>query len=520
MKKRINQLDLFSGIGGFHMGFERAGYKVKSYFSEIDKHAIAVYKHKFKDAEYVGSVTDVRGADLPKIDLITFGSPCQDFSLAGRRKGMDGERSSLILEAIRLIGECRPGVFVWENVKGTFSSNAGEDFAAILQAFANIGGYRLEWQLCNTANYLPQNRERIYLVGYSTSTKRDWKGIFPLPSNDGQDPKQWDKIREASKPIGHRGTGGQQGKVYSDQGHSPTISAYTSADPTFVKVGYDYATDIRGNEQTPTLRSSGTNAYNTQHNWDMVKVGNYIDGEVEVYRKGDGKPLDPSIAPTITATEKSGGNHSDMAVLKVKSATKAGYEEATEGDSINLSQPNSETRRGRVGKGRAQTLETSCNQGVVQPIIGAIRGRNPENPNDNSKGIEYKQRFEHNKKGTSNALTSDVTMNMVVQPMVGDYRMDEGWRIRENGATPTITQHCSRDGISNGVKVIQPDYRIRRLTPIECERLQGFPDNHTAVGVYDGETKPISNTQRYKMCGNAVTVDVVHAIAKQITKIL
>ncbi len=508
MRKKINQLDLFSGIGGFHMGFERAGYKVKSYFSEIDKHAIAVYKHKFKDAEYVGSVTDVRGADLPKIDLITFGSPCQDFSLAGRRKGMDGERSSLILEAIRLIGECRPGVFIWENVKGTFSSNAGQDFAAILQAFANIGGYRLEWQLCNTANYLPQNRERIYLVGYSTSTKRDWKGIFPLPSNDGQDPQEWDKIREASKPIGHRGTGGQQGKVYSDQGHSPTISAYTSADPTFVKVGtwrthkdgqgfremedgncptipararedgsgqpvlkvgYDYATDIRGNEQTPTLRSSGVNSYTTKHNWDMVKVGNYIDGEVEVYRRGDGKPLDPNIAPTITATEKSGGNHSDMAVLKVKSATKAGYEEATEGDSVSLVQQSS-TRRGRVGKATAQTLGTSCNQGVVQPVqIG-----------------QSSQTFAH-KSGT----------------LIGEDGQD-AFTIRSSNP--------------NGVK--DQNYQIRRLTPVECERLQGFPDNHTAVGVYDGETKPISNTQRYKMCGNAVTVDVVHAIAKQITKIL
>src|SRR6056300_1592931 len=109
MRKKINQLDLFSGIGGFHMGLERAGYKVKSYFSEVDKHAIAVYKNQFKDAEYVGSVTDVRGEQLPKIDIITFGSPCQDFSLAGKRKGMGGDRSSLILEAIRLIEECRPG---------------------------------------------------------------------------------------------------------------------------------------------------------------------------------------------------------------------------------------------------------------------------------------------------------------------------------------------------------------------------------------------------------------------------
>ena len=163
----INQLDLFSGIGGFHLGFHNAGYKVNSYFSEIDSHAIQVYQNNFKEAKYVGTVTDVRGADLPRIDLITFGSPCQDFSLAGARKGMGGDRSSLITEAIRLINECRPSVFVWENVKGTFSSNNGEDFWAIIQAFANIGGYRLEWQLLNTKWFLPQNRERIYLVGYS-----------------------------------------------------------------------------------------------------------------------------------------------------------------------------------------------------------------------------------------------------------------------------------------------------------------------------------------------------------------
>jgi len=197
--KKINQLDLFSGIGGFHLGFEKAGYKVKSYFSEVDKHAIAVYKHKFKDSEYVGSVTDVRGADLPSIDLITFGSPCQDFSLAGKRKGMGGERSSLILEAIRLIGECRPRVFIWENVKGTFSSNSGEDFAAILQAFAHIGGYRLEWQLLNTSWFLPQNRERIYLVGYSTNTKRNWRGVFPIgEATKVSDREKWNERQEST----------------------------------------------------------------------------------------------------------------------------------------------------------------------------------------------------------------------------------------------------------------------------------------------------------------------------------
>ena len=332
--QEINQLDLFSGIGGFHLGFERAGYKVNSYFSEVDKHAVAVYKNQFKDSTYVGSVTDVRGEDLPRIDLITFGSPCQDFSLAGKRLGMGGERSSLITEAIRLIHECRPRVFIWENVKGTFSSNNGADFWAIIQAFANIGGYRCEWQLCNTSWFLPQNRERIYLVGYLAETRGDWGGVFPLGEGTG-------------KNIGL-------------QRHNPRANTIT--------------TRYTGNAN-----------------------GSFI-GECK--------------QPTQE--------------VKVKSATSKGYEVATEGDSINLSQPNSETRRGRVGKGKAQTLETSCNQAAVQ------------------------------------------------------------------------------------------DYRIRRLTPIECERLQGFPDNHTEYGNYDGEVKKMSNTQRYKQCGNAVTVDVVQAIANKL----
>lgn len=365
--KKITQLDLFSGIGGFHLGFERAGYKVKSYFSEIDKHAVAVYKNQFKDSEYVGSVIDIKGDELPNIDLITFGSPCQDFSLAGKRQGMQGERSSLILEAIRLISECRPRVFIWENVKGTFSSNSGEDFAAILQAFTNIGGYRLEWQLLNTSWFLPQNRERIYLVGYSTTTKRNWRGVFP--------------IGETSQS----------------------------------------------------------------------------NSELERTRK--------AVTKCLTARGQEG--HAGMQLINVKSATKQGYEVATEGDSINLSQPTSKTRRGRVGKQKANTLETSCNQAVVEPkIIGYTRD----------------------------------AQGKLTDRHLKDY---------------AGTIHTASGQGGNTDQYVQ-DYRIRRLTPIECERLQGFPDNHTQYGNYNGEIKEMSNTQRYKQCGNAVTVDVVQAIANKI----
>ena len=326
MRKTINLLDLFSGIGGFHLGLEKAGFKVNSYFSEVDKHAIEVYKHNFKNSTYVGSVTDVRGEQLPRIDAITFGSPCQDFSLAGKRQGMGGERSSLILEAIRLIQECQPRFFIWENVKGTFSSNGGRDFAAILQAFANIGDYRIEWQLLNTKWFLPQNRERVYLVGYTRGGSG--RQVFPIGESLGEDD---DKI----KVYGDTNKGGQKGLIHDTDGISSCLNSTDYKQPKQIRV--------------PTNNSKG-------------------------------------------------------------------YDTLSPGDSLNYSNPKSKTRRGRVGKGVAQTLDTGCEQAVLTD-------------------------------------------------------------------------------------------RIRRLIPIECERLQGFPDNWTAIA---------SDTQRYKMCGNAVTVDVVEAVAKNL----
>ena len=178
---KVNIIELFSGIGGFTKGFEDAGFTIDNhYFSEIDKHAIANYKYNFPNAKYIGSVVDLRPGDFRNINVITFGSPCQDFSLAGKRKGLEGERSSLIQYAIELISHVRPDIFIWENVKGAFSSNSGADFWAILQAFANIGGYRLEWQLLNTKWFLPQNRERIYIVGHLAGSERSFGNVFPI----------------------------------------------------------------------------------------------------------------------------------------------------------------------------------------------------------------------------------------------------------------------------------------------------------------------------------------------------
>lgn len=181
-KNRINILDLFAGIGGFHLGLKQAGIKPSySAFSEIDKHASCVYKKHFINSKALGdvkSITSVSGLlEGQKINLITFGFPCQDLSVAGNRKGLRGDKSSLFFEALRLIEELQPNFFIFENVKGFFSSDEGKDFITVLQTIANIG-YDGQWQLVNTRWFLPQNRERIYFVGYPRGKCR--KQIFPI----------------------------------------------------------------------------------------------------------------------------------------------------------------------------------------------------------------------------------------------------------------------------------------------------------------------------------------------------
>lgn len=180
-----NYLDEFSGYGGFHLGLEKAGFKFgKCFYSEINKYAIANYAHNFKNSEYVGSITDVsRRTIAERIDLITFGWPCQDNSIAGKRKGQSsGTRSGLLYEATRTVNEFKPWLFLAENVEGLRTVNKGIDIVESFRVLSflneSLPQYDIEMQLFNSCWFLPQNRERLYFVGHLRSG--GGSKVFPI----------------------------------------------------------------------------------------------------------------------------------------------------------------------------------------------------------------------------------------------------------------------------------------------------------------------------------------------------
>lgn len=164
----------FSGVGGFELGIRVAIPEAECIgFSEIDKYASAVLSYRFPNTKNYGDISKIDWSTVPDFDLLVGGSPCQDFSIAGKRAGLIGARSGLAFEFVRALEEKRPDHFIWENVKGVLSSHRGWDFGAILNQMAEAG-YSLWWQVLNAKDFgVPQNRERIFVVGSRNGSPRE-----------------------------------------------------------------------------------------------------------------------------------------------------------------------------------------------------------------------------------------------------------------------------------------------------------------------------------------------------------
>lgn len=414
-------LDFFAGIGGFRKGMELAGHEYVG-FCEFDKFATASYtsmhllteeqrefldkmplkqrqkeilKEEYRNGEwYANDIRRVYAGDIPKADCWCFGFPCQDISVAGKQLGFQGNRSSLFFRVMYLIGqlkeEDKPAYLFIENVKNLLSVNGGWDFARLLIEMEREG-YDAEWQVLNSKDFgVPQNRERCFIIGHLRG--RDSAEVFPVERADREN-------SVSLKLFGCiNGRNSQRERVYDSGGLSPTISTVPGGN-TEPKIAIPVLTPDRAEKRQNGRRF-----------------------------KDNGEPMF-----TLTGQDWHG------VAIKVKEATKQGYSKCRVGvDAVNLSVPGSKTRRGRVGKEIANTLDTSCNQGIFVKVSDEL--------------IAYAVWYEK----------------------------------------------C------------QCYMAIRKLTPKECFRLQGWSDDYFERAEFVN-----SDSQLYKQAGNGVTVTVVEAMARK-----
>jgi len=428
--KKIKVGSDFSGVGAFDQALKRLKIDYQTiYACDWDKYARETFIHNYGEPEYYPK--DVYEREIPSesLDIYMTSPPCQSFSLAGKRLGKDDKRGVLFFNSHEFIQVNKPRYFIFENVKGLLSDDNGKTFS---EWVAMLGGksvngnpiifsyeysvpYHLYWKVLNAKEHgIPQNRERVFLVGI----RDDQDNNFRFPIEEHLTKRLKDVLEE---------------KV--DEKYFLTQK--------MINCLFNHKSE-KFHINTPVINE--TNEARTLRT-EMAKMGrqdNFIKILGNTHPSGNGmngNVYDSEfIAPTLSTNKGEG--------IKIKSATSTGFEIATEGDSINFSQMNSKTRRGRVGDQVAQTLDTACNQGILS--------------------------YSRDNKGK----------------VISRHIKDE-----------SNTIHTATGGGGNTDQfVIQENFKIRRLTPRECFRLMDFPDSFTW---------PVSDSQAYKQAGNSIVVNVL-----------
>lgn len=385
----------FSGVGAFNQALNRLGIEYKEIFAcDMDKYARQTFIHNYGHPEYYP--TNVYEREIPKesLDIYMTSPPCQAFSLAGKRLGKEDKRGILFFNSLEFIQVNKPRFFIFENVKGLLSDDGGKTFSEWVNL---LGG--------KTVNGNP------VLFPYSDSVPYHlyWQVLNAKNHNVPQN-------RERVFLVGIRDDVDNNFRFPSEE------------------------------HLTKRLKDVLEDEVNEKY-FLTDKAINHVYAKEGIYTGIDEDPircLTTRYSASIAGT-----------FLKIPSATSKGYEIATDGDSINLEFPESKTRRGRVGKGVAQTLDTGCNQGVMIGI----------SVHPNSKKLEYK------------GVNKDTSPTLLAT----DYKAPKTWHFN--------------------------NFKIRRLTPRECFRLMDFPDSFTW---------PVSDSQAYKQAGNSIVVNVLYKILKNL----
>lgn len=416
--------DLFAGIGGFRMGLESLGHHCVG-FCEIDKFARTSYKAIYDtegDIEFhdIRNITTDAIRGIGRVDIICGGFPCQAFSIAGNRRGFEDTRGTLFFEVARFASILRPKYLFLENVKGLLSHDNGTTFETILRTLDELG-YDVEWQVLNSKDFgVPQNRERVFLIGHLRGAGT--RNVFPLRGESS--------TAESLKPkrLGNLNLSGRgmNGEVYQVDGLSPTVT---------------------------TNKGEGS------------KIAIPVLTPDRLQKRQNGRRFKENGEPIFTLTSQD--RHGIVIAGHLPSARQ-------------------QSSRVYATEGLAPTLSTMQGGDQEPKIIQKARGYNNGGSHSISPTLSSHSWHENN-------------LLQVYDFYNKSYRDEVG--------TLATTGH--RGFTTMGTFGITEGYRIRKLTPCECWRLQGFPD-----WAFDRAKAVNSNSQLYKQAGNSVTVPVIQAIAK------
>ncbi len=238
--------DLFAGIGGFALALERQGHTSVG-ACEINSYARQVYGQRFPNTTIYHDANTVDWGSVPSFNILTAGFPCQAFSIAGKRQGFNDTRGTVFFQIARCLESKKPEIFILENVKGLLNHDKGKTFRTILDTLTELG-YDIEWQVLNTKDYLPQNRERVFIIGYLRGTSR--RKVFPLYESSQRLDRTQKQTEQKGKrvrntycraigaryangagshgsliKVGHINKDMQGMRVYSPEGTSATLSS-------------------------------------------------------------------------------------------------------------------------------------------------------------------------------------------------------------------------------------------------------------------------------------------------------
>ena len=494
-------LSLFSGVGGFDRGLEQAGMETV-FQCEWDQHCQSVLGRHWPNVPKWGDITTLTGKHIlshsPEIDVVAWGSPCQDLSVAGKRAGLDGGRSGLFHEGIRIINEIReetngkyPRVSIWENVPGALTSNKGADFGVVIDEMAKSGAVAIEWAVLDAQYFgIPQRRRRIFLCATYDSDAAERSPIPLLPVKEGvrrhsqksRSPKQ-SSTAEAS---GSAGSSSEQDIVaYENSGFAKwqetdkalTLRARDAKGPGTILTDSIRTTDGTYQDLVGTLQARDFKGVGNQYvaeNKLIVEGGEIFSFDTQF---GSNANVFTEHSPTLKSTQQSPTvvyDENDQSIVF----------HAHRQDGVRLQGDTVNTLTAFMGTG-----------GLNTPMVAQM-----EELND---GVAMTLRS-----GGDGGVPSSRGENLVIDAIPYDEYNDA---IAENGI-----HHSLRAGTKQSNGVIQ-NMVVRRLSPLECERLMGWGDFHTR---YKADGTEQADTHRYKQAGNGVASPVAKWVGEQIVKIL